>query len=659
MLGFISVLEQGEQLANERKAWQLQAQSSFGNKQARTLVKARSKSLANGRRRGGHQPQSSIDYLAAQACLGNQNLHPSLSTTDLYTTNGSSSSRKTSHSKSTSLAPTTVSKSSKSHSRNDSTKGDSWSKPSVKMTLSTAAICGFPAKEDEVTVVKTGDAIAASLEGAIQRDGTKVIRLADPVHLPVDRGPPIKLSPSSSIRLSPSLSNGSDRRVGIALGTPPHSDNHSESSFHPSHPYAKGGLSFSVPNPSSQTRIDRGVEFAGPHPSVNSGVDIFSQIPDALARHKLPPHLYLHPYGQASSRDSYLDQNGLLAQHRSGNETPHQNKMWAQLSPGVLREVLPNDIQYSPFSPRENDKSPVSAGSRDSMVLQINDTIGVGETLANAERIGRSQVRQTGTNDTDADVIQGDGDKQSQNNLPELEPTTNVRQPIENNLALSEDPDLTNHQIGSSPLKQHSFPLLSPTDRAVSNSPASPTATSTSSSPPLTPRRLGSPNDLESFQDLFYRPSNDLRRTPIEAALPDTPSPPHFSTASWDRSMQRHKAESGLTSLARKLSQEFELMTRERERRSSQHSSMQSSSRHQSVGGGGGGGGGCISRQPTVRACSLEFVFEEAIHSEPGPELDRHAIQAFYPSDSLPEDVESSRASSVIETADGEDETGM
>jgi serine/arginine repetitive matrix protein 2 len=642
-------------------AWQLQAQKSFGNKQARTLVKARSKSLANGQRRG-HQTQSSLDYLAAQACLGNQNLHPSLSTTDVHSTS-TSSSRKISHSKNTSLAPT-LSKSSKSHSKNHS-RGDSWSKPAVKMAISTAAICGFSSTEDEITVLDVGDARAASLEGAIKRDGTRVIRLADPVHLPVDRGPPISSSPDSSVRLSSSPSNGSDQRVGIALGTPPQSplgDEQSDSSFHPSHPYAQGGLSFSVPGPSSQTRLDRGVDFAGPHPSINSGVDI-SQIPDSLARHKLPPHLYLHPYGQRLSRDSYLDQNGLLAQYRSGNETPHQNKMWAQLSPGVLREVLPNDIQYSPFTPPQenNMSSPVmSVSSRDS-IMQINDTIGVGEILVNAERVRRSQVSRP---DTDADVMlpisQVDGDKQSQNSLSDLEPRI-IRQPIEHNSALSEDSDASlkpsfTNQIVSSPLQRHSPTPLLLSDRAVTTSPT--VTSTTSSSPPLTPCRLGSPNDLESFQDLFYRPSNDLQRTPIEAALPDTPSPPHFSATSWDRSMQRHKAESGLTSLARQLSQEFELMTRVRERSSQHSSSMQSPTRQQQR----GTTSSTISRQPTVR--SLEFVFEEASSpsqsERPVPELDdRHAIHAFQPSDSLPEDVESSRASSVIEIADAEDETGM
>ena len=637
ILGFISVLEQGEQLANDRKAWQLQAQSSFGNKQARTLVKARSKSLVNGRRRG-HQTQTSLDYLAAQACLGNQNLHPALSTTDLYITNANSS-RKISYTKNGSIAPT-LSKSSKSHSHS---RNDSWSKPAVKMAMSTAALCGYPTTEDEV-MMSTGDARAASLEGALKRDGTKVIRLADPVHLPVDhRGPPpISTSPDSSIRLSPSPSNGSDGKMAIALGTPPLRDDQSDSSFHPSHPYAQGGLSFSVPGPSTVTRADRGVGFAGPHPSVNSGVDV-SQMPDALARHKLPPHLYLHPYAKGNSRDSYFDKNGLLAQFRSGDETPHQNKMWAQLSPGILREVLPNDIQYSPFTPPpENGLSPVNPILHNSMV-PINDTIGVGETLVNAVR--RSNEGRTETNDADSDVIpisQADGDERLRNSLSE----TTIRQPIENDIAPSDGSvalvklPLTRQNV-SSPSKQHSpTSPSSPSDRAAA---LSPTFTSTSSSPPLTPRHLSSLNDLDGFQDLFYRPSNDIQRTPIEAALPDTPSPPHLSTASWDR-VRRNK-ESGLTSLARQLSQEFDMITQERER-SSQHSSIPSPTRQQQR--------GLVSRQPTIR--SLEFVSEEASHPEPVPELDLHAIQAFQPSNSLPEDVESSRASSVIESSV---ETGM
>ena len=161
MLSFISVLEQGQRLVNERKVWQLQAQSSFGNKRTRTLVKTHSRSLVQNGRRRGQQVQTSIDYLATQARLGNQNLHASLSATELNTTN-TTSSRKGSWSQSNSLEKS-LSRSSKSHSRNHS-RGDSWSKSAAKMAKSTVAICGFSSSDDEVTVLREGDVRAASLE---------------------------------------------------------------------------------------------------------------------------------------------------------------------------------------------------------------------------------------------------------------------------------------------------------------------------------------------------------------------------------------------------------------------------------------------------------------------------------------------------------------
>ena len=617
MLGFVSVLEQGQQLANERRTWQLQAQSSFGNKRTRTLVKTRSKSLVQNGRRTGHQVQTSIDYLATQACLGNQNLNASLSATELNTTNTTSSRSKGSRSQSNSLKKS-LSRSSKSHSRNHS-RGDSWSKSAAKMAKSTVAICGISSSDDEVPVLREGDVRAASLEGALRGAGTRVIRLADPVHIPIDRGLPITSSPTSLTRRTPSISNRSDQGVGIALGTPPLEDDQSDLYYRPSHPYAQGGLSFSVAGPSRS--------FAGPHPSVNSDVDI-SQIPDTLARHKLPPHMHLHPYAQGSARDSYLDQNGLLAQHRSGHETPHQMKMWAQLSPGVLREVLPDDFQYSPYIPeKENNLSPAGRTSSDS--LQINDTIGVGETLVNAARFGASGYRTYNANVNVMAISQVDGD-QSQN--PEFGSRTTIRQAVEYNLAPSEDSDtlpksfLTNPVVSVSPEEHSPPPLLS-----------DPAASTPSSSPPLTPHRLGSPTDLEGFQDLFYRPNNILQRTPNEAALPDTPSPSYILPTWSSNQVQRPKTESSLTSLARQLSQEFKLITREREKSSSQHSLVPSSTQH--VSGG-------MSRRPT--AGSLEFVFEEVGQLELGAEL--------------PEDVESSRASSTIERADGsdaEDDTGV
>lgn len=650
-LYFISVLEQGQRLDNERRAWQLQAQGSFGNKHARTLSKTRSKSLTQQGRRRGHHTQTNMEYLAAQVCLGHQTLTPVLPTAELNTifpnTKNVTSSRSAPHSHSNSLTKTS-SKSSKPQSRNHSSN-DSWSKSAVKMAKSTTAvICGFSqSEEEEDTVPRERDMrTASSLEGALRGDGTKIIRLADPVHIPVGRGLPV--TPSST-RLTPSPSN-SDQRVGIALGTPPPGDDDDpdDLSYHPSHPYAQGGLSFSVRDP--RTRVDRGAEFAGPHPSIV----VIPQISDALTRHKhrLPPHVLLHPYAQGSARDSYLEQNGLLAQYRSDDDTPRQMKMWAQLSPGVLREVLPGDLQYSPDIQQDNNLSPVSTSSHD--LLHINSTFGVGETLANAGRFHRKGDGGVGPSDSDAyvaaakPVFQADRDNQPQGTLPVyIYPTI-----TEYNLAPSENPEalkkpsLTEQVISASP-EQYSSPSLPDRTDSTFTTTGS-TFTSTGSSPHLPPHRLG--NGLESFQDLFYRPSNNsLQQTPCEAAYPDTPSPPRVSATGWDDHLHRHRTESGLTSLARQLSQEFELMALEQGRSSSHYSSIPST-RHQSSN---------TSRRPTDG--SFQFIFEETSQSELVSEiLDRPTIKAFHPSDSLPEDVESSRASSLIErTEEDNDDTGM
>lgn len=123
---------------------------------------------------------------------------------------------------------------------------------------------------------------------------------------------------------------------------------------------------------------------------------------------------------------------------------------------------------------------------------------------------------------------------------------------------------------------------------------------------------------------------------------------------SWDVNSRSRRTGSGLTSLARQLSAEFEQMTlerereRERERESSHYSrdSIPMSPRPAPV------------RRPTDM--SLEFVFEETSQfgSRNGSVSppDQSTISAFHPSVNIPEDVESSRASSPVDP--DEDVTG-
>ena len=679
----------------------------------------------------GHHHQSSMEYIAARACLGSQGVEmttitapkPNRSFSDGNTSSGT-------HSHSNSLAKT-LTKSTKSHSRTHS-RNDSWSKNAIKLAKATV-ICGFPNSSGGAnSIPDTSSSIIGTgpyrgppdLEGALKWDGTKVIRLADPAHLPIDRGGPLPPVSGASTTVghsnythvrktsSPSESNSiSESKVGVAIGTPPDEENANADgdygNYVPSHPYAQGGLSFSTSgagassgdaHPPSQHRQHG--EFAGAHPSLAHPASVkVPPISEILARHKLPPHMAAlhmpHPYAQARSqagapRDSYIDANGLVGQYRSDDGTPHTTKMWAQLSPGVVREILPGDLVYSPYleggggagpsgsEGREKDSSGNGAEVRDGdnddgdakdrRTLNIRDTVGVGETLVRAGEVGDDLVPEAG------------GVRSRKRNGLQLFPSRSVdlgkphQQPLENldmsqivEYAPKEGPTFE----GNSRLQSNSFDVSSGSSIPHSS-------------------LLGSPHDLETFKDLFYRPTNtrSMQRTSNEPALPETPSPPHHisnsvggSNISWD--IQRRTGSSSLTNLARQLSDEFEQMAmeRERERTSSQHSNGNGSfsyedqrvlpsgisSRQQSRGSSiSGGTGGLVRRPNTAEGGGLEFVFEEVIPMTSSPTSDHEGlgmgladpIHAFKPSDTLPEDVQSSRASSFIESSEGDDPTG-
>jgi hypothetical protein len=511
------------------------------------------------------------------------------------------------------------------------------------------------------------------------------------------------------VRKTPSPSEAhsiSESNVGVAIGTPPDEENANAdgdyANYVPSHPYAQGGLSFSTggggggggethqPNQHRQHG-----EFAGAHLSlVHPATVNVPPISEILARHKLPPHMAAlhvpHPYAQAraqagASRDSYIDANGLVGQHRSEDGTPLTTKMWAQLSPGVVREILPGDLQYSPYleegagDGEGKEKSSSGNGAevrdddnddgdvKDRRTLNIRDTVGLGETLVRAGEAGENLLPDFG------------GVRSRKRNGVHLFPSRSV--------------DLGKPSLGmldTSQIVEYTL-KAGPTQEGNSNA----FDVTFSSSPPHSPLLLGSPNDLETFKDLFYRPTNaiSVQRTPNEPALPETPSPPHHitnsaggSNISWDIH-HRRTGSSSLTNLARQLSDEFEqiAMERERERTSSQYSSgngnflyedqrvslsgisSRQQSRGSSISGGTGAGVGGLVRRPTAEGRSLEFVFEEVIPMSSSPTSDREGmslgmadpIHAFKPSsDTLPEDVESSRASSFIESNEGDDPTG-
>ncbi|TFK38252.1 hypothetical protein BDQ12DRAFT_631544 [Crucibulum laeve] len=663
------VLEEGAQLQSQRKQWQAQATESFANRATRSVSRARSKSLtAKGKKIPVNYHQSNMDFLAARACLGNQDRF--ISVTDSppipakVPTSMHTDSTRPSHSHSNSLVKT-LTKSSKTHSRSHS-RGDSWSKSALKMAKNTVAICGFSADGSGNGMLTPHEANmderGSSLEHALRREGTRVIRLADPAQIPVDKGLPITpiapLTMSPRVSPTPSGSAMSDSRVGIALSTPPLVDD-TESIRIPAHPYAQGGMfSYSTAaNASDGRQVERGSDYAGPHLSAPATAATKLETSEVAARHKLPPHIVLHPYAAQTSsaaQDSYQDDK-LITQIRHDSNVPPPAKMWAQLSPGVVREILPSEIQYSPFMPSQAGDSPTNREARNSNI--ITDTVGVGEALAYASLSRRSRDSGLGTSE-DHEIIhlplqQSEWQRRS---IPE-ETSPEIVQRVHRLTVMYDTRPQYDRRIASNPSNHTlaSSPLVEPAEAQylnVFNMPvANPSLADTSgSSSSYSPRPLGSPNDLDNYHDLFYRPTHSsteqlqhpLTESARDSLLPDIPKRP------WD--LTHRRTGSGLTTLARQLSEEFDAMAIEREQTNSQYSQSSPSISGQS-----------ISRRPPTDG-SLAFVLEEVGRSESPTsgigvfvgEVD--PMLAFKPSVSIPEDIESSRASTPMEKIEDEDE---
>jgi hypothetical protein len=469
--------------------------------------------------------------------------------------------------------------------------------------------------------------------------------------------------------------------MGIAISTPPNDNNSDRDSIHLlSHPYAQGGVSF--PHRTAAP-VTKGADYAGPHPAAPV---VISDPNDFSARHRLPPQaqaaLAYHPYAQPSSRrDSYQ------IVPRADSDVPPASKMWAQLSPGVVREILPGELLYSPFMSERSttpDEDREERGVYDAYgrhrksTATILDTVGLGETLAYAVEEEKNQ-RDSGLGTSEDHPVNEEAQAEEEwaddGEAAAVEghhPYRIHRKPVQYDIALSrpsyatpqksgmsKSTKETNHTAASSLLEptvsSHNHrltpptPPLPPNHTSDSSSPVQHSVQhSEASSPPRSPPPLGSVDDLDEFRDLFYKPNltdevlNNLSR-PVSGRQPSIT----WDMASTTRT-HRTRTGSGLTSLARQLSQEFEELRAIRQERSGSVDSESSISR--------------FSRFPTEN--DIHFVFADSrsemsrTMNEPVPLPE--AMSAFHPSSHLPEDVVSSRASSPgIEGSMGhEDEHG-
>jgi len=616
-----------------RKQWRSQAIDSFQNKRTRSISRTRSKSLTSTHSRvrrkegDGNKVSESIDFLAERTFLGNQIAMPAITLSKPTHKGGEKSTATTLSSRSHSHSNSKTS--SKASGQRGHSRNGSWSQSARKMA---ASLCGL--NGDASPLISDDEQTA--LDGVLKGNTTKVIVLADPAadggqpngnavdFSPPDARPDVPYSPDGA---SPAPS-GSFEGVGIALSTPPPLPEGYDNDpiTLPDHPYAQassmqGSSMISSPHHESI----RGSDYAGPHPSSSSYMASIAAQSDVSSRHRLPPHATLHPYAQtSSSRDSY---QGVVPNLRFDSDVPPPAKMWVHLSREGLQEILPSEIQYSPFSPPTQEVPGVSR-------VQSVDAVSIGEAL-------------------NYSIRRGPGDSGfGTSEVPEFPPQLIVGKAEGDRQSLGEGTSVALH----SPLKVDTFPIGPIPRPAVTNSSpelapsefnlASPEAEvsgvpSQSSSPQVSPRPLGGMDDLDHFRDLFYRPSLS-RMSPIEMMPP--PISPHSREPSLTWDITSRRTGSGLTSLARQLSDELDELNAQMEMVGTEGESQ------------GGGSGGVSNGLRFVLTEGQETRTNSTRETSPLRLAEKERAAAFRPSENIPEDVASSRASSMLERSVDEEE---
>lgn len=295
------VLEEGDALTEQRKQWQEQASRSLGNSRTRSLSRARAKSLSRSHGRPGHKPDGSttLEYLATRTLLGGQSIAPTVSVT--YT----SHSRSYSHSHTTSDTRTRSNSYSFSHSHSHSlgntssqksvtdphstrhARNESWGKTAL---LKACAPCGDRSDLCDSPVENKAPAQQPRTEE--HNEGNVVV---------------IK-------GVSPVPSAQSGEGVGIAFSSP--ADHfrpaHRLEDSMADHPYATGAIYTRYYDPSSANEnglqhTHKVSEYAGPHPSAyEPQLRPNTAASDVSMRHRLPPRAVQpgaisHPYAAAFS----------------------------------------------------------------------------------------------------------------------------------------------------------------------------------------------------------------------------------------------------------------------------------------------------------------------------------------------------------------------
>lgn len=604
------------------------------------------------------------------------------------------------------------------------------------------------------------------------------------------------ISGAGGVSPTPSGFSTSVEGIGIAISSPPpsHSDHSyphtfahqqqyfppdtSEPVILPSHPYGQA-TAFSYNQPAKLVIP----------PEAHSAEGEIEESPISAAesnttkrRQPILVHPYAHPGHPYASTIAQTYPHQLSAAPTSDGLQPRiessidSDKLYAELTPGHIRKIDPNEIQYSPFSatfPHRREDSSIDAAVASSLAAAAADgsgsggsgsgsgsgagpterhpygppvnrfsELGFGDALVRTLRDRGSMDSGLGTDETSAGKSgegrvgertgEGEGTtpphgihatfelesrkitaqyRHDPNVFPPLQPAHHVLHRREDGedrdqtrmfVAEPESTSSTSH-LGyfdhkSSRMRQASFGTVSqdqilPFDstppsyirraastgtglsvRAGRSSGSSPGMVSHDSSPPVSPRpiNLHTSDDLERFRDLFYRPPETRAFT--ESPRRGLESRQNSGSIMLDVSSHSSRSVSGLTNLARQLSEDLEeLRQEEEEARQRENSSLSG------VSGGSGGSrmggrdspmwgaryGGMRGQRPDEMSLDdpnlvLSSQVSSDAESPPGGAAlplrlptDGPFVQpvANFPEDIEPEEMESSRASSILDTA--------
>ena len=391
---------------------------------------------------------------------------------------------------------------------------------------------------------------------------------------------------------APSSAKSSSGEVGIAISTPTPSDELARQHYEgrerlrlPAHPYAQGAtfhMRSSSPErdrpaarPSEPQRDEasrkesferhRQPVLVHPYAPFSQTSHPYASVPAVWAK----PEPHQTPVQPVVSIDAATDEDGQEI------EIPADatSSMYAELTPGHIREIQPEQLRYSPFimvHPIEQKKRPKADtlsphanahpygpqskrmsewGFADALTETLRDRGSVDSGLGTSESL--EHLRDTATAPADATSLEELPPVPIEDASERLRPRMNRREATRSS---------SNHTLASSPMEfvnPPSFRLQPNDDRLTANghsSGSSPGVISHDSSPPLSPRSINANDDLERFRDLFYQP-------PPRASSPDDGSEVAFRRPAPSRqpsSSVSTRSVSGLTTLARQLAEDLE-----------------------------------------------------------------------------------------------------